>query len=99
MEQSPYDAPLVKVMMDQLVKKCIPRAMRLRDRVYCGERLNDFDIIFLNDTLTDITNIKPFADRDPEYQGVVLRMVQLCKEITDQALENEEKERGKGQKD
>jgi hypothetical protein len=81
-------------MMDQLVKKCIPRALRLKDRVNTGERLNDFDIIFLNDTLTDITNIKTVTDRHPEYQLAVLRMVQLYKEITDKALENETREGG-----
>ncbi|NIB42951.1 hypothetical protein HBA55_25310 [Pseudomaricurvus alkylphenolicus] len=89
MDESTHDPILTRIMMDQLVKKCIPRALRLKDRVYCGERLNDFDIIFLNDTLTDITSIKPIADRNPDYRQVVLRMVQLCKDISDKALENE----------
>ena len=89
MDQELYDATLIQLMMDQLLKKCIPRALRLKDRVNTGERLNDFDIIFLNETLTDITNIKTIVDRHPEYQPAVLRMVQLYKEINDQALKNE----------
>ena len=90
MEQLPHDAAVIKMMMDQLVRKAIPRALRIRDRLDAGERLNDFDLVFLADVYTDLRYIQSIADRKPEYRPVVLRMVQLYKEISDRALENEQ---------
>ncbi len=89
MDQIPYDAAVIKMMMEQMVRKGIPRALKIKDKVTRGELLNEFDLAFLGDVSTDLANIKPIADRNPEYQSVVLRMVQLFKEIADKALENE----------
>jgi len=54
-----------------------------------GAVLSDRDIRFLEEVLSDANRIAPIVKRNPEYAGVAARMVELYKEITAKALENE----------
>lgn len=83
------EAGLVEVITKRLVEQRIPRALELKAKLDRGERLNDFDIAFLDEALADATNTLNHIDRHPEWQEVSAKLIDLYKEITAKALDNE----------
>jgi hypothetical protein len=82
-------AAMVEVIAKRLVEQRIPRALELKDKLDRGERLNDFDIGFLGEALADATNTMNHIDKHPEWQEVSAKLIDLYREITAKALENE----------
>jgi hypothetical protein len=68
----------------------LPRALDIKAKVDRGEKLDDFDIGFLEEVLKDAEAIKPHVDRRPDYQTLYARAIGLYGEITKKALENEQ---------
>ena len=89
MSESSEDVGLITVLLQRLETQRLPRALSLKDKVDRGEVLDDFDIGFLEEVFADTSNVRPLVAQHPEYQGLVARMMNLYKEITDKALENE----------
>ena len=89
MSESSDDAGVIAVLLERLEKQRIPRALKLKEKVDRGEPLDDFDITFLKEIIGDITKTKPLLERHPEYHTLVSRMLDLYKEISERALENE----------
>jgi hypothetical protein len=55
------------------------------------ERLDDFDLSFLNSVFDDAEQIKPLFDRHPELEGIAGKMVSLFHTITAKGLANEDR--------
>ena len=89
MSESSQDLGLITVLLQRLETQRLPRALSLKDKVDRGEVLDDFDIGFLEEVFADTSNVRPLVAQHPEYQDLVARMMNLYKEITDKALENE----------
>ncbi len=89
MSESSQDLGLITVLLKRLETQRLPRALALKERVDRGERLYDSDLAFLEEVFADTRQVKPFLDGYPQYQELAARMVNLYKEITDKALENE----------
>jgi phage-related protein len=83
------DAGLIEVLAKRLEQQRLPKALALREKVGRGEKLNDFDIQFLEDVLQDARQVGDLIERHPEWQDLAARMMHLYKEITDKALQNE----------
>lgn len=66
-----------------------PKSVGAKDKVDRGELLDDVDIGFLEEVFAETTNVRPLVAQHPEYQDLAARMMNLYKEITDKALENE----------
>jgi hypothetical protein len=90
MSESSQDLGLITVLLERLETQQLPRALALKAKVDQGERLYDTDITFLEEVFADAGKVKPLLDRYPEYQDLAARIVNLYKEITAKALENEE---------
>jgi len=67
----------------------LPRAKSMLEKVERGEKLDEFDIRFLNEVLANSENVKPFVDRHPEYQEVYAQASGLYSQIMEKALANE----------
>ena len=96
MSQSSEDAGLIAVLLERLEKQHIPRALELKDKVDLGDRLNEYDLAFLKEALADAASIEPILARHPEHQELAARIMNLYKQITDKALENEKQSQGSG---
>ena len=88
MEPSKDDS-LIAVLLERFKKQRLPRLLGLKEKVISGEKLNDFDIAFLEEVFKSANEIFPIADRHPEYQDLMAKAIHLHHEITEQALKNE----------
>jgi len=77
------------VLMQRFTEYRLPRARRLLYRVNQGEKLSDYDILWLKHVYADSRGIEYMIERNPEYTRVFVRSIALYAEITAKALENE----------
>ena len=89
-EISAEDGVLV-VLEERLVKIRLPRALDIKEKVERGELLDQWDTAFLKKVLADVQDVLPLIEQKPDLQAIYTRLVGLYKEITEKALENEEK--------
>jgi hypothetical protein len=91
MSESSKDAGTIQTLLDRLNKQRLPRALDLKSRVDRGERLHENDMDFLKRVFDDAGAAQALADKHPEFQPLVVRLISLYSEITSKALENEQK--------
>ena len=91
MTENSKDEGVITVIQQRLEQQLLPRLLDLKEKVGNGEQLNDFDIEYLSEVLADAEKVGPLVERHPEYADLVTKMVSLYKEITEKALENENK--------
>lgn len=91
MTDSSHDTGVIQALVERLNTQRLPRALGMKDRVDAGEPLDEYDLRFLEEVFRDAQTIQPLAERHPEYQELVARVIHLYKEILDKALENENK--------
>ena len=88
--KSTDDEGVILVLLERFKKQRLPKALRLKERVDAGERLSDADIAFLEEVFSDAQQVMPILDRNPELEGLASQAMQLYREITEQALKNEQ---------
>jgi hypothetical protein len=71
----------------------LPRALELKERVDAGGLLTEADISFLEQVFQDAQHIMPLVDRKPSWQPLAAQAMELYRQITSKALENEKAER------
>lgn len=85
------EAGVIMALEERFEKQRLPRLRSLKDKVDAGNVLNDEDIQFLEQVINDAMHSKPLMDRHPEWQGFCAHVIHLYEEITEKALQNEEK--------
>ena len=79
------------VLLLRFEKYTLPRAMLLKEKVEQGEKLETYDIEFLNKVLSNITKYKYLIDKNPEFHQLEARAIWLYTQIIELALKNEQK--------
>ena len=90
MSEISKDLGVIAVLAKRMVEERLPKALALKERVDRGEVLNELDLNFLEQVVTDSNKISQSIKDDPRVREVAGRMLQLYKEITAKALENEQ---------
>ena len=90
MAQASKELGVMAVLAKRMVEERLPKALALKERVDRGETLNGLDLNFLEQVVTDANAVIPMMKDDPRVAQVSARMLQLYKEITTKALENEQ---------
>lgn len=89
MKDPQQDAGMLAVLIERFETQRLPRALDLKEKVDKGERLDDFDLAFLEDVFSDSQEIQPLIERHAEHQEIAAKMMGLYREITEKALANE----------
>ena len=86
---------IAHAMLNRLNTLSLPFLLEVEKRVQAGERLSDFELDRLQESLKDAQSnesiVAELVDEFPELSGLRSRVVDLYGAITRQALENEEK--------
>jgi len=77
------------VLLLRFEKYTLPRAIELKEKVEQGEKLEEFDIAFLNRAISNIQKYKTLIDKHPDYHQLEARAIWLYTQIIELALENE----------
>ena len=85
------EAGTIQVMLQRLNEYRLPKALDLKKKVDRGEKLDSYDIEFLETVLTDATHAQGLITKHPEIQSLVGKLMSLYREITTKGLENEQK--------
>ena len=91
MAEQDRDAGVFAVLMQRFDSRRLPRALSLKEKVDRGEVLNSGDIAFLNRVFTDAYHVERLAARHPEYETLCAQVAHLYHQITERALENEQR--------
>jgi hypothetical protein len=91
MTDTSKEAGIIMALEERFEKQRLPRLLELKDKVDAGDVLDDSDIAFLEQVISDAMHSKPLMDRHPEWQGFCAYVIHLYEEITGKALRNEEK--------
>ena len=95
-ESKQKEEGVVEALIERFEQWRLPPALDIKAKVERGEKLDDFDIGFLEEVLKDAEAIKPYVDRRPDYQTLYTRAIGLYGEITKKGLENEQAGKGPG---
>ena len=90
MAQASKELGVKAVLAKRMVEERLPKALALKERIDRGELLNGLDLNFLEQVVKDANEAIPMLKDDPRVMEVAARMLQLYKEITSKALENEQ---------
>jgi hypothetical protein len=85
---------LIRVLMQRFETEHLDRILMLKESVDDGKTLSNYEQTFLENVCQEALKSKYLVDRHPEYQPLYARVVKLYRQITTQALENEQRASG-----
>ena len=91
MSDTSNDAGMIQVLLDRFNNQSLPRMLEIKAKAERGEKLNDYELEFLERALEGTRSASHMLQRHPEFTDLVARIMSLYKEIATKALANESK--------
>jgi hypothetical protein len=83
---------ILEALLERFEKQRLPRLLDIEIKVEQGEKLDKYDIGFLEEVFSDTKDNEHYLDEaDDEIKGIYMKVLSLYKSITQKALENEQK--------
>ena len=89
MEDETKEDGVILALIERFERQRLPRILELKQKVDREELLDESEMEFLHDVITDAIHNKPLIDKHPEWQKFCAEVVHLYEEITEKALQNE----------
>lgn len=83
---------LIELLVERFETQQLPRILELERSVAAGNTITEVEQEFLEAVCREAIQSKHLVDQFPRYQPLFVRVVRLYREITTQALENEERQ-------
>ena len=91
MNKPTQDAGVIAALLQRLETLRLPRLLAIQEKVDAGEPLGDLELQFMERAIADVQDILPIIDRHPEYQQITTQVISLYKDISEKALQLENK--------
>lgn len=86
------DKMVIATLLERLQKQRLPRLLDIRDKVDQGDKLDDYEMEFLEEVFTDARENEHYLEAaDNDLKELFMKVLSLYKEITQKAMENEQK--------
>jgi hypothetical protein len=85
------EAGTIQVLLQRLNDIRLPKALDLKKKVDRGEKLDSYDIEFLETVMADAISAQSLGENHPQFMPLVGKLFALYGDITTKALENEQK--------
>ena len=86
------DKMILETLLERFEKIRLPRLLDIKAKVEQGNRLDNFDMEFLEEVFTDARENKHYLDNaDDQLKGIFMKVLDLYTDITEKAMENEKK--------
>tara|TARA_R110002167_G_scaffold15034_11_gene60548 strand:+ start:1741 stop:2025 length:285 start_codon:yes stop_codon:yes gene_type:complete len=79
----------ISAVVNRLNHTRLPRVLSMKQRVINGERLGEFDLLYLERVIRDVRYMRQITKNHPRYQALFAQVVGLYADVTAGALENE----------
>lgn len=92
MDDNIKDKAILETLLERFQKHRLPRLLDIKKNVDQGETLSDYDIEFMEELFKDAKqNDRYLQTADDELKNLMGKVLALYKEITEKAMENEQK--------
>lgn len=86
------DKLVLEALLERFEKHRLPRLMDIKKRLGQGNKLSDFEIEFMEEVFRDARNNEHYLEvADDELKALFMKVMAFYKEITEKAMENEQK--------
>ncbi len=83
------DNGILQVDIERFLKQRLPVATFLKKKVESNQKLNEFDLDFLENMLKEVQQMLPIYNRHKDYQHLASKIMNLYENIIAKAMENE----------
>jgi hypothetical protein len=81
---------MMVTLMERFKTQRLPRIMEIKEQVDQGNRLGEYDRLFLEEVIKDAQRNIRHVEEIPECQHMFIQLAHLYKQIMDKAVENEQ---------
>ena len=86
------DKAMIAVLLERMDKQRLPRLIDIREKLDQDQKLDSYDIEFLDEVLNDTRENEHYVkNADEDLKTLFMKVVNLYTEIMEKALENEKK--------
>ena len=83
---------MMSVLLERMAKRRLPRLIDIREKLGENKKLDRYDIEFLEKVFRETQENQHFIENaEEQLKTICLKIMSLYKEITEKALENENK--------